>query len=125
MTYSNTAGTNIHLTHSDTDDATSLRGRLGYAFDNFLIYGTAGWEWTSGTNTRPQLIGTTGLATRGTVEQINVDRSGATYGAGLEYAFARNWSIFGEYRHSSYDRVGLLFPISQRFTRARSSKRAL
>ena len=31
-------------------DSESLRGRFGYAFDNVLVYGTAGWAW-SATNT--------------------------------------------------------------------------
>ncbi|MHC2354722.1 opacity protein-like surface antigen [Sinorhizobium meliloti] len=73
-----------------TDWAGSVRGRLGYAFDNALIYATAGWA-----------------ATRGYVEVPGLGKdektfNGYTVGAGLDYAFTNQ--VFGrvEYRYNDY-----------------------
>ncbi len=73
-----------------TDLDGSIRGRLGYAMDRFLVYGTAGWT-----------------IARGYVDVPGAGKdkqsfNGYTVGAGVEYAFKDN--IFGraEYRFNDY-----------------------
>jgi opacity protein-like surface antigen len=111
---SNAAGTNVHTAVGKVDVMGSVRGRLGYAFDNVLLYGTGGWAWTRGSYTRTQNVGTMGLATPGTVEQVDVNMNGWTVGAGLAWAFALNWNVFAEYRYTSYGSVTITTPIAQR-----------
>ncbi len=72
----------------------TLRGRLGYAFDNTLFYATGGLAYghvKSFTHIfsapgNPELIGTE-----------DSWKVGWTIGAGVEHMFAPNWSVKGEY----------------------------
>ncbi|MBL0375413.1 porin family protein [Rhizobium sp. KVB221] len=79
-------------THGDigTDWAGSLRGRVGYAFDQTLIYATGGWA-----------------ATRGVIDTPFGDEdrtfNGWTAGAGIDWAVTQNIFVRGEYRFSDYD----------------------
>jgi outer membrane immunogenic protein len=65
----------------------TVRGRIGYAFDRFLPYITAGGAAGNikATNTNPATTG------------MNKAVFGWTAGAGLEYAFLGNWSAKLEY----------------------------
>lgn len=62
----------------------TVRGRLGYAVDQFLIYGTGGFAYGRGTYE----LG--GLSN----DQVS---TGWTLGGGGEYAFSPNWSVKAEY----------------------------
>jgi outer membrane immunogenic protein len=115
-TTSNAAGTNVAGHESKTDASGSVRGRLGYAFSSLLLYGTGGWAWTTGSSTRTQVLGTTGLATPGTAESVSTHHDGWTLGAGLAYEFIRNWNVFGEYRYTSFESINVTFPIALRST---------
>lgn len=66
----------------------TVRGRLGYAWDRTLLYVTGGWAYT---NFGVDLNTPAGSASS------NTTKSGATVGAGLEYAFAGPWSAKLEY----------------------------
>jgi opacity protein-like surface antigen len=94
-------------------DSESVRGRLGYAFDNVLLYGTGGWAWSSDQFIRTQLTGTLNLATAGTDEAVNQYLSGWTAGAGVAVAVAANWNAFAEYRYTDYGSSTLTLPFSQ------------
>ena len=61
-------------------DSETVRGRLGYAFNNILLYGTAGWAWSNNQFIRTQLTGTLNLATAGTDEAVNAYLGGWTCG---------------------------------------------
>jgi outer membrane immunogenic protein len=63
----------------------TARGRIGYAFDRFLPYFTAGAAFGDVKGT----VGTFGSFT--------ATRVGWTGGAGIEYAFVDNWSFKLEY----------------------------
>jgi iron complex outermembrane receptor protein len=63
----------------------TVRGRLGYAFDRFLVYGTAGAAFG---NVRANF-------TNDPVSSAT--KAGWTVGAGVEVGFARNWSAKAEY----------------------------
>ena len=94
-------------------DSETVRGRLGYAFDNVLFYGTGGWAWSSNQYIRTQLTGTLNLATAGTDEAVNTYLGGWTAGAGVAVAFAQNWNAFAEYRYTSFGSSTITLPFSQ------------
>jgi opacity protein-like surface antigen len=121
-TSSNAAGTVVETNAAKTDLTGTVRGRLGYAFDTFLLYGTGGWLWNSGSRTRTQVLGTgpNGVP-QGTVETVNTHNNGWVAGAGLDYAFARNWDVFAEYRYAKLDNITVTFPIAGRTTTSNSN----
>lgn len=75
----------------------TFRGRVGFAVDRVLFYGTGGLAYgetrTSATNVFTPAVG--GVFTGG----VNDTRVGYAVGAGIEWAFAPNWTIKGEYLH--------------------------
>ena len=82
----------------------TVRGRVGYAWDRFMIYGTGGWAFEANTevNLGLGLIGSRSL-------------DGWTAGVGMEWAFAPNWSAKLEYLHidlrsDSFFAPALCFP---------------
>jgi outer membrane immunogenic protein len=64
----------------------TVRGRVGYAFDRILVYGTAGAAFGSVQ---------TGLNPPSTFD--STIEAGWAVGGGLEYAFAQNWTAKVEY----------------------------
>jgi outer membrane immunogenic protein len=66
----------------------TFRGRLGYAFDRWLPYITAGGAYGNVKAT---------LTTGGTETSESSNKFGWTVGAGLEYAFLGNWTAKLEY----------------------------
>ena len=80
----------------------SLRGRIGYAFDRLMIYGTGGFAFANITNDIQK--------GRNAGEQIVWDdqfRAGYALGTGLEYAFGRNFFGRAEYLYSNFGTVTL------------------
>ncbi|MER8928118.1 outer membrane protein [Mesorhizobium sp. M0859] len=75
---------------SDVKMLGSLRGRIGYAMDRLLIYGTGGLGFG-----RVEISTSGPIGTNGTSKT----RAGWTLGAGLEYAFTDHWSLKGEYKY--------------------------
>jgi len=90
----------------------TIRGRLGYAFNRILVYGTGGWAWSNQTDQRTQILGTVGGAGPGTVETAKPFLSGWTAGGGMAFAFADNWNVFAEYRYTRFVNT-VTFPVSQ------------
>ena len=114
---SNSSTFSNHSDSSKTDVSGTVRGRLGYAFDSVLLYGTGGWAWSTGNATRTQTGSPlTGNTVVGTVETVNVNRNGWTIGTGLAWGFLPNWNVFGEYRYTDWGSNTLTFPIAQRST---------
>jgi high affinity Mn2+ porin len=96
----------------------TLRGRLGYAADHWLIYGTAGFAWSYDQFTRTQLAGTPlgGTAVPGTVESSLKIRTGWAAGAGVEMPVATDWTARLEYLFTGFGSHGFAFPAgAQRF----------
>lgn len=124
-TNTNVTALETSTTQGKTDVSGTVRGRLGYAFDTLLLYGTGGWAWSTGSNTRTQVVGTVGLATPGTVETVSTSHSGWTAGGGLDYAFARNWDVFAEYRYTSFQAITVTYPIARRSTTSTSTANAI
>jgi len=109
------APTNVSGAVSDRHnvfDSETVRGRLGYALDNVLLYGTGGFAWSSDQFVRTQLTGTLNNATAGTEEAVNTYLGGYTVGGGVAYAFLQNWNAFAEYRYTKYGSTTITYPFS-------------
>jgi outer membrane immunogenic protein len=81
------------------DDFGTVRGRVGYVFDNLLVYGSGGFAWASN------------------VFAINSASSSATpdgwaAGGGLEWRFLPNWTLRVEYLHLQFSRVSDAFNLN-------------
>ena len=83
---------------TDTDWLFTLRGRLGWAFSNVLLYGTGGLAVTRvtvvalyGDNVNPGAC-CGAISGGGSATKI-----GLTVGGGGQWAFAKNWSVKAEY----------------------------
>ena len=68
----------------------SVRGRVGYAWDRALIYGTGGVAFGDFNFSFSQNIWT--------------GQVGWTVGGGIDYALDNNWSLSAEYRYTDYGR---------------------
>jgi outer membrane immunogenic protein len=84
---------------TDSHWQASLRGRLGYAWDRYLIYATGGVAWTRatvGANFVPF------VGAPGTFGNDSAVLTGSTFGGGLEYALWNNVSLGVEGRYTWY-----------------------
>jgi outer membrane immunogenic protein len=73
----------------------SLRGRVGYAFNNVLLYATGGVAFAN--------INEQDVVGGGAPSTSNSStRTGWTLGAGLDFAFAPRWIARVEYRYADY-----------------------
>jgi high affinity Mn2+ porin len=95
-------------------DFGTARGRIGYAFDRWMIYGTGGVAWAYDQLTRTQLAGTPagGTAEVGTTEAAFLWRWGWAAGAGIEVPIAPNWSARFEYLAADFGGRPKNFPAS-------------
>jgi outer membrane immunogenic protein len=88
-----------------TRDLFTATARLGYLFaPQVLGYVKGGGAWT---RTNTEVWGT--LPTPFLSESAGADRSGWTVGGGLEYMFAKGWSVFGEYNYMDFGRSDVFF----------------
>jgi outer membrane immunogenic protein len=89
------------LVSTTVKDYATARGRLGLAFDRFLLFGTGGWAWGNPL---------TSYALVGAAPFFNNAGSstGWTAGLGVDYAFTD--SVFGriEYRYTSLETAGFV-----------------
>ena len=74
-------------------DLGTVRGRIGYAFDQVLVYGTGGYAWAD-----TKLSATAAGLSISDSKVLN----GWTVGAGIEAMFAPHWSVKGEYLYRSF-----------------------
>lgn len=85
------------------DDAqwlTDIRGRLGYAFNNTMIYATGGAAWMRQNREGyllPSFVNTSSIAT----SSIAITE-GWVAGGGLEYMASQHWIVRAEYLHYSF-----------------------
>lgn len=66
----------------------TARGRVGYAFDSVMIYGTGGVAWT---NFKAS------ISALGTTVSAETTKAGWTAGGGVEWMFMPRWSVKAEY----------------------------
>jgi outer membrane immunogenic protein len=82
-----------------SDYLASLRARLGYAFDNALIYATGGVAFTQ--------FSADALAFDDNILDVDHSLTGWTIGAGAEYVFTNNWIGRVEYRYYDFSNGSL------------------
>src|SRR5262249_34511462 len=82
----------------------TVRGRLGYVLDPWLLYGTGGFAWAYDRLTRTQFAGTS------TVESGTLWRSGWNLGAGIALQIGGQWSAALEYQYSNFGRSHTTIP---------------
>jgi len=89
----NASATALGITATSKIDALgTARGRIGFAVDKVLFYGTGGYAWVD----NKLSLSAGGVS----VSQSNF-HSGWTVGAGIEAFIAPQWSIKGEYLYRS------------------------
>jgi OmpA-OmpF porin, OOP family len=98
----NTTTVPTHSIGEYMDFDASVRGKVGFAFDRVLLYGTGGVAFGDVTTHYNSPIGTR----VGTSEGVRV---GWTGGAGLGYAFTPNWEGDIEYRYTDLGTQGHTF----------------
>jgi outer membrane immunogenic protein len=99
------------------DDFGTVRGRLGYAFDNLLLYGTGGFAWANETVTDTETCNGTKCPKTSNVFAINSASSSATpdgwaAGGGLEWRFLPNWTLRVEYLHLQFNGISNTFNLN-------------
>jgi outer membrane immunogenic protein len=80
--------------NTNTQWTSTVTGRVGAAFDRLLVYGKGGVAFAHDHDSLNDIAG--GAAT------TSLTRTGWTAGAGLEYAFAPNWSAKIEYDYLGF-----------------------
>jgi len=80
--------------NTDVDWTSTLTGRIGLAFDRWLVYGKGGVAWAK------DVYSTNFYSFPGV--SISDTRIGWTVGAGLEYAFAPQWTAKLEYNYMDF-----------------------
>jgi outer membrane immunogenic protein len=86
----------------------SIRGKIGIAWDRFMIYGTGGVAF-GGFTTDWQLASFTGFAPFFPAfvasNNFSTTRVGWTVGGGAQFAVTPNWWVFAEYRFSDFGTI--------------------
>ena len=85
------------------DFVSTLRGRVGYAFDHWMIYATGGFAWSLG-----RFIESPGVVKE--EDRVFSLRSGWALGAGAEVAVAPQWTASLEYLYGHFGQAGVTFP---------------
>ena len=84
-------------TYDDTVLAAgSVRGRLGYVLDSWLLYGTGGFAWAY------DRLALRHMAGAPAPEEATLWRLGWTLGAGIERPIAGNWTVKLEYQYRRF-----------------------
>jgi high affinity Mn2+ porin len=96
-------------TTADTDIAEkielmgTLRGRVGYTFEHWMIYATGGFAWSLG-----RFIQTPGVVDE--TDRVLHLHTGWSAGAGTEVALAPNWTLRLEYLYLNFGNADVVFP---------------
>ena len=88
--------------NTKVDWTATLTGRVGLAFDRWLVYGKGGVAWAHDT------YNTNFYTFPGSVS-LDETRVGWTVGAGVEYAIAQNWTTKLEYNYMDFGTKNVSF----------------
>lgn len=86
-----------HEADRNIDWMASVRGRLGWTWDRWMVYGTGGAAWAD-VNYRTNFT----LAGFNNPVSTNATLSGWVAGGGVEYAVANNWTVRAEYLYYDF-----------------------
>jgi outer membrane immunogenic protein len=86
------------------DNQSSVRGRIGYALDNMLLYVTGGAAFAHVTEHDV-------LAATGAANNNSATRTGWTLGAGFDYAATAHWLVRLEYRYADFGTFSYNAPV--------------
>ena len=88
-----------NISHEKIKWIATATGRFGYAVNNWMIFGKAGWAGAgfNGISSTYNLVGT--ITNTDTNAQ---NRNGGTVGAGVEWGFAEHWSAKLEYDYVKF-----------------------
>ena len=81
----------------------TVRGRLGYAWNNWFLFATGGGAWVHHSTDRTIIASTALPAAVGSVASASGTDGGWTVGGGLEWGFAPHWSAKLDYLYIQYD----------------------
>lgn len=81
----------------------TVRGRVGYVFDHWMLYGTGGFAWALG-----RFLQIPGI-TDDTDKLLRV-HTGWTVGAGAEMPLSSQWTARLEYLYRNFGEAGVIFP---------------
>lgn len=101
--------------YSKTDSIASVTGRIGYAFNRWMIYGKggAGFEHNRYSLTFPGFVLPPPIgATPTTVYNASEWQTGWVAGVGVEWAITDNWSTQIEYDHYDFGSHGVALAVS-------------
>jgi outer membrane immunogenic protein len=85
------------LCQSKISELATLRGRLGFAVDRFMVYGTGGAAWGRD-QVQTNFLGNAAIPpSGGTINGTTGNRTGWAAGAGIEWAFWNSLSAKFEY----------------------------
>jgi len=90
-----------HIVRTRFDWYGSVRGRLGYAADRWLVYATGGFAFSKIDLTLEAYTDSTLTVLSDPILGIRV-KSGWTVGGGLEYALTNNWILRAEYLYFDF-----------------------
>ncbi len=103
---------------SRLDDFGTVRGRLGYTWNNVLLYGTGGWAYGNGSSnsiltcTGGSKCPGTSIPFTGGTASASSSPSGWAAGGGLEIGFLSNWIIRAEYLHLGFNGITTSFALA-------------
>jgi high affinity Mn2+ porin len=86
----------------------TVRGRIGYASNHWLVYATGGLAFMG-----ERFVN---MPAGGLEEKHIGVRLGWAAGAGVEYAFAPHWTVRLEYLYSQFERANVTFPSGTQYT---------
>lgn len=105
---------------SSIDWIATVRGRLGYAFnDRMMLYVTGGAAFMRQNEERTQYIGARSIpgccsavdsSVAAFTESASLMRTGYVLGGGGEFALNESWSVTGEYLLARFDQATFSFP---------------
>jgi high affinity Mn2+ porin len=109
-------GVSTHATAQSTvtdkiDYIGTWRGRFGYAFDQWLVYGTGGFAWSGA-----RFLESPGITND--QDQVLRTRTGWALGLGAEVAVAPDWTARLEYLYDHFGGVSGVFPSGTRYESA-------
>lgn len=111
------AGGDAALSNQNLNYFYTVRGRAGVAFDRALFYVTGGF---AGGQVKDSMLITNPAAPAASATLLDsTSRTGYVVGGGVEYAFAPNWTVKGEYQYinlGSGNLFGVTVPVAGSIT---------